>query len=318
MNALPPNLTEEKYEKAVVHGKLASKAYDFDDWMVARFGMAFFSGIDDIKHQAFDTPDYKRVGGGGNWIDWWGGGDQGLDYTLFEHKKTKDVVLAFRGTEPLSFEDWIEDAEQVLGHSEQYKAAIKLAKETSARIDKQNRKNKTKVQLTFAGHSLGGGLANAAALATGREAFAFDAAGISNESLKELGLDKTYEDNISNFNVKGCFVSDWNGKMDDSTLGTIAGIVCKQYGNIYWLEGIGERSRLLPGGMLSLFGVLQADVEAKAETYLAHAWHVFVFQLEHKAFEAFEPTTRLEDVGTGEPVAKKAKLATPSRKTVRA
>jgi hypothetical protein len=311
MSALPTNLTEEKYKKALVHAKLASKAYDIDDWLVARVGMAFFSGINDIKHQEFETPEYKRVGGGGNWIDWWGGDDQGLDYTIFENQNTKDLVIAFRGTEPLSFEDWIEDAEQVLGKSEQYKAAIKLAMEKDTMIAKQNQTNNTNIQLSFAGHSLGGGLATAAALATGREAFAFDAAGISNKSMEEFGLDETYKEKVRNFNVKGCFVSDWNSEMDDTTLGTGIGCVSKQRGNIYWLEGIGERAHLLPAGILGLFGDdLQGDVEAKAETFLAHAWHVFTFQLENKKFE---PSTLEGEAETDEPVTKKLKLVTPSR-----
>src|SRR5258706_59469 len=60
-------------------------------------------------------------------------------------------------------------------------------------------------KLSFAGHSLGGGLASANALATGLEATTFNAAGISNGSRSLYGLDKT--PNIKAFVVQGEIVS---------------------------------------------------------------------------------------------------------------
>ena len=285
MTSLPSGLTEDQYRKAIIYAKLASKSYDADDWLVVRLGMRMFMGIDDIMKVNFETPGYRKVGSGGNKIDWWGGNDQGLDYTLFENKDAEELIIAFRGTEPLSFEDWLEDAEQVLGGSgsEQYSAAVKLAKDTAKKVKEHNKKNGTLVKLSFCGHSLGGGLATAAALATGLEAVAFDAAGISDSTIKnpELGLDVANAARVINFNVKGCFVSDWNGNMDETTLGTLGSYESKQYGKIYWLGDIVDRAVFLPARVLLFVG---ARLEATAETFLAHAWHVFTYQLVMRNF----------------------------------
>ena len=85
---------------------------------------------------------------------------------------------------------------------------------------------------------------------------------------------------VTNFNVRECFVSDWNKKMDDTTLGSGAvGIVAhqKQYGRIFWLESVSDRAnfKLLPD---------RAPIVKRAESVLNHAWHVFTFQLDHKNF----------------------------------
>jgi hypothetical protein len=259
-----------------------------DDWITARLGMAFFRGIDPILAQDFSTPAYHRVFASGNMIDWWGGKDQGLDYTIFENKDTKDLVIAFRGTEPLSLEDWFEDMEQVLGGSEQYKAAVALAERTLSKIEEQNKKNGTNIKLTYTGHSLGGGLATAAALKTGKQAITFDAAGISNETFAALGLDAKNRAFVVNFNVKGCFVSDWNGMQDETTLGTneTLGKVCKQYGKTFWLKNVNEMAVFIPRGIFARFMKGNAqDVEKKAETFLCHAWHLFTYQIENNQFD---------------------------------
>jgi pimeloyl-ACP methyl ester carboxylesterase len=274
-----------------VFARLASKTYDWDDNVVADIGMSFFSGIDDIKRQDFSTPNYRRIGSGGNRIDWWGsaGNDFGLDYTLFQNRETGSVVVAFRGTEPLSLEDWRHDVEQaILGSSEQYQAAVKLAMEMKERLDAQRQRNDDngtkKQELYFVGHSLGGGLATAAALATGKEAIVFDAAGVSDETIEDLQLQEKKNENaskVTNFNVTECFVSDWYGKkdkMDRTTLGTIGDNVCRQYGHVFWLQSISERAdfKILPDWFPAV---------KLAESVLNHAWHVFTYQLEHKNFE---------------------------------
>lgn len=277
--SLPDGLTEEVYAKALDFARLASQSYDWDDWKVAEIGMNLFGGIDDIKAQDFETPHYVRVRGEegteGNVIDWWGGEDHGLDCVLFHHKENGDMVLAFRGTEPLSVEDWVGNIKQAFGKAQQYKKAVNLAKSLQKKANDNNR------QLFLTGHSLGGGLATAAALATGCEAIVFDSAGVSDDTIETLDLNvEENESKVTNINVRECFVSDHNKKMDDTTIGSDAlGVVAtqKQYGDIFWLESVSDRANFI---MLPDW----TRIAKRAETVLSHAWHVFTFQLEHKNF----------------------------------
>ncbi|MFV0463210.1 MAG: Mbeg1-like protein [Nostocoides sp.] len=78
------------------------------------------------------------------------------------------VVIGFRGTD--SRKDWVANGEQLLGHpTEQYAEAMALARTALARRGRR---------VVFTGHSLGGGLAAAAALASGLTAVTFNAAGV--------------------------------------------------------------------------------------------------------------------------------------------
>lgn len=281
---LPPGLTQELYEQALDFVKLASKSYDWDDFLTVKIGFGLFSGVDDILEVDFRTPNYTKVRGGGNDIDIWGGDDRGLDFSLFEHKDTGDMVLAFRGTEPLSVEDWIEDIKQAFGSGKQYENAVELAKSLNKKAKKQ------KKTLRIAGHSLGGGLATAAALATGCEAIVINAAGVSEDTIQNLGLNVENEVNITNINVQECFVSDWNKKMDNTTIGSDAlGVVStqKQYGKTFWLKSVSDRAdfKLLPDWTRTV---------KQAESVLNHAWHVVLYQLEHKNF------VQPEDIHDGE------------------
>lgn len=79
-----------------------------------------------------------------------------------------DKVLAFAGTETMV--DWKTNLLQGLGfESAQYTMAIDIAESYGA--------------ITFTGHSLGGGLASAAAIHTGGTATVFNAAGLHNNTL---------------------------------------------------------------------------------------------------------------------------------------
>ena len=90
-------------------------------------------------------------------------------------------VVAYAGTNPKEMGDLGADATQAFGlDTKQYNQAIALAKEAEVAFGDGN--------VVFTGHSLGGGLASAAALATDASAVTFNAAGLSNETLRSLGL----------------------------------------------------------------------------------------------------------------------------------
>jgi hypothetical protein len=83
-------------------------------------------------------------------------------------------VLAYAGTELLSGGNWFSNFMQAFGFkSPQYVWGLGLAVDLSAELS----------NLSFTGHSLGGGIASAAAIVTGRVANVFNAAGVHNNTL---------------------------------------------------------------------------------------------------------------------------------------
>lgn len=90
-------------------------------------------------------------------------------------------VVAYAGTNPKEIPDLKADAAQAFGlETKQYDQAIALAKRAEVAFGDGN--------VAFTGHSLGGGLAAAASLATGGSAVTFNAAGLSNGTLRDLGF----------------------------------------------------------------------------------------------------------------------------------
>uniref|UniRef100_A0A7S1V4L5 Fungal lipase-like domain-containing protein n=1 Tax=Grammatophora oceanica TaxID=210454 RepID=A0A7S1V4L5_9STRA len=294
---LPDDFSEEDYAFALNCAKLASQTYDDDDNDVVNALLKAVKGIDNVKEQSFTTPDYEVIESTKNNSLLKSIRDDGLDYSLFKHKDTGHLVLAFRGTEPLSIADWLSDAKQVLGKSRQYKTAVGLAKRKVKDLGENG-----DVEISFTGHSLGGGLATACALATGKKAVVFDAAGLSGATTDELDLPdlmiEANKANITNINVRECFVSDWNKKMDDTTLGTLPLFPCNQYGRQIWLESVSKEAKFK--GLLSL---LPGVVESFLETFLNHAWHVYTYQLENRKFLPHEstPTSSNENDSTMAP-----------------
>ncbi|WP_333572812.1 lipase family protein [Sphingomonas sp.] len=86
-----------------------------------------------------------------------------------------NYVVSFRGTTDGS--DWKANARQGVGlPSDQYGRALLIAKAIGRHPD---------AQVTITGHSLGGGLASAAAVASGRDAQTFNAAGLSDATVRQ-------------------------------------------------------------------------------------------------------------------------------------
>lgn len=90
-------------------------------------------------------------------------------------------VVAYAGTDPSEMADIGADAGQAFGfETAQYNQAVALAKEAEVAFGDGN--------VVFTGHSLGGGLATAGALATGSAGVTFNAAGLSDDTLSDLGF----------------------------------------------------------------------------------------------------------------------------------
>ncbi len=88
----------------------------------------------------------------------------------FINDKTREVVVAFKGTEFTNLGDWGTDIKNIYGfNTMQYTRAVEYAT-----IVKKNLPEG--YTLSFTGHSLGGGLAQVAAIATDRKAVTFNAA----------------------------------------------------------------------------------------------------------------------------------------------
>lgn len=279
-NDLPKGLSQEKWNQAVDFIKLAALSYSDRDKQFAKWGMSLFSGIDDVINQNFTTNDYVEKSREGSEIDWpW---VSGLDYVVFEHKHSKNIVLAFRGTEPLSLTDWSDDFLQLFGRSGQYNKAINVAKSLQTSIDDYNKNHNLNERdarkLYLTGHSLGGGLATAASLKLGIPAIVFDAAGVSNSTIQALGAGRNNARFVTNFNVHGDIISDPNYKMDRYTIGSGTfgePTSTMQYGDIFWLKNMDSQALLkahIPGAPSILKPVLN------------HAWHLAAYQLEHKNF----------------------------------
>ncbi|WP_374728977.1 Mbeg1-like protein [Natronospira bacteriovora] len=107
--------------------------------------------------------------------------DTGLRAALFVNEEGS-AVLAFRGTRFFSIRDWIANFRQAFGlASSQYESAILTARQLHRDYGGNIR---------FTGHSLGGGLAAAAAIHTDASARVFNAAGLHDNTLGDFSSER--------------------------------------------------------------------------------------------------------------------------------
>ena len=126
--------------------------------------------------------------------------NNGLKSALYERTVggITEYTYATAGTQDMI--DIKEDALQLIGNSSQYVESVTNAKFLNSQLSKS--------ELTFVGHSLGGGLAAANALATNRNAITFNSAAITSETKGYLHLpDNNTNGRIFNVVVKGEFVN---------------------------------------------------------------------------------------------------------------
>ncbi len=118
--------------------------------------------------------------------------DNGFDAQLYFDPVGQRHVLSFRGTDGVG-DDWTTNFAQARGqYARQYDLAQELAQDLERNANVQN--------LTFTGHSLGGGLATIAALATQRQASIFNAAAVQPQTATNYGLDFEYANSDSYIN----------------------------------------------------------------------------------------------------------------------
>ncbi|WP_168844386.1 Mbeg1-like protein [Sphingomonas sp. S2M10] len=129
-------------------------------------------------------------------------------------------VVSFRGTTDGS--DWKANARQGVGlPSDQYGRALLIAKAIGRHPD---------APVTITGHSLGGGLASAAALASGRDAQTFNAAGLSDATIRQAQTIRgdAAAPKIAAFYVRGEILSaiqDGGDRVAGAILGGIPGAI---------------------------------------------------------------------------------------------
>lgn len=151
-------------------------------------------------------PSKKELLGGWTWIDPKDMGltlpnGHGFKSAIYGRKDKNggysEYVYATAGTDPTSLEDWKQDFKQLSGDSEQYRQSVKTAEQIKFILGDQ--------ELTYLGHSLGGGLASANALKTGNPAITFNAAGLSVQTKQALQLNNKAD--ITAYVVRNEFVN---------------------------------------------------------------------------------------------------------------
>lgn len=135
----------------------------------------------------------------------------GLESVLFQRTVggTTEYAYVYAGTN--SFEDVVEDIAQLAGVALQYNAAIKNAKTLSNELGDK--------ELTFVGHSLGGGEAIASSMATGRAAITFNPAAVSGLTMQFDGLNKTPD--VVNYRAIGTKIGFGNTRIGGDILNNL-------------------------------------------------------------------------------------------------
>jgi hypothetical protein len=249
-NAIP----NSEYDNALDMANLSARVYD-DLWDAALDAIAP-ALIPDLDFEG-NTSEFVVVQ---NYTESWDGFDAKLYYNTDEDSYT----LAFRGTQVFEAADWIIDVTQVLNdyvevNISQYEKAVDLAVELEAQYGDK---------LQFTGHSLGGGLAQAAGLKTGLQTTCFEAAGLTTGTIEDLGITASNISNntsvITHINVRSDPLSDFDGHRNNEApfYNTL------QYGdNTYWLDNIWGT-----GGIWNPMRVVN------------HFYHSFVYKLTNKDY----------------------------------
>ncbi len=126
----------------------------------------------------------------------------GLRSAVYEHRlkngEVDEYAMAFAGTDKYSVADWANNVVQLAGLSPQYYDAISKAKDVHTLVGG--------AELTFVGHSLGGGEATAASMATGDASITFNPAAVTDYTLSVNGINGNSAAQIDNYVAIGDYM----------------------------------------------------------------------------------------------------------------
>ena len=238
----------------------------------ARLAQAAYEEGDPIPDgwRKVDAEELKKLGIDPSELDT----ANGMQATIYQNADGK-YVLAFRGTEP-SRQPALDIANDVAGGvatSPQVLDAINVSTKLAKVVGREN--------VDFTGHSLGGELASAGALATGGKAVTFNAAGLSvtSETIARANCINNFGFNaqapMDGSNVKAyCYAYDpLNGGQDFAHRNTVTDFIApRAYGERHIIpasEGADPRDFGYNHEMARLYGALDAQYENPSANHIA-------------------------------------------------
>ena len=238
----------------------------------ARLAQAAYEEGDPIPDgwRKVDADELKKLGIDPSELDT----ANGMQATIYQNADGK-YVLAFRGTEPSRQPalDIANDIEGGVSTSPQVLEAINLSTKLAKAVGREN--------VDFTGHSLGGELASAGALATGGKAVTFNAAGLSvtSETIARANCINNFGFNaqapMDGSNVKAyCYAYDpLNGGQDIAHSNTITDFIApRAYGERHIIpasEGADPLDFGYNHEMARLYGALDAQYENPSANHIA-------------------------------------------------
>ena len=162
------------------------------DYDYARLSLAIYSGAETLQAEVRED-GWSRVNNLGRENSLYS-----YRSRFFRNDQRREMVMVYEGSTPRPSHvgDWVNNVEQgtgIMAEGWQYEMA---KREALIARDEARRLN---YRLTFTGHSLGGGLATAAALHTNRPAVTFNAAGVNSWTTNLSNASRL----ITNYRVKG-------------------------------------------------------------------------------------------------------------------
>lgn len=166
------------------------------DLELAELAAGVYSGTGTASYHPLDPAELESLGIDPGTLK----GSGGFDADIYRDAQGH-YVLAFAGTDPTSVDDWEANAQQGVGRlSSQHLQAIALAQHLATAVGSEN--------MVLTGHSLGGGLASTASVATEVPAVTFNAAGVHPNTVA-AALDRSHGEGgltsgqIRNYHVRG-------------------------------------------------------------------------------------------------------------------